>query len=401
MNAQPNHHSLFQFRHAAVIGSGLVLLVVAVSVWIAVDFGSSFEGESALMPDTDYFSEDYRIARDRFRRMVTEVGGRLDALPLTAQGPNGEDLTIDIGWFGAESPRRVLLHISGTHGVEAFAGSAIQLRLIESLRASPEGVATVFVHVLNPYGMAWLRRFNENNVDSNRNFLAEGEAYVGRPEGYDDLYDFLNPSRLPTVDLFAVHAGWLLFRHGRSTIEAAVVAGQYDYPEGLFFGGKELQEGVQLYTDFLVRHLGAAEKVFAIDIHTGLGPFGEDTILVSESRHDRLRRLLGDRVEALSAAEENVAYPIRGGHHEGVERILNGVDVDFVGQEFGTYGQVHVLGALRTENYFHHHGDRSLSSPYKTDLQDAFYPNDPSWREKVLMRGQALFDQAVAIRVAP
>lgn len=28
------------------------------------------------------------------------------------------------------------------------------------------------VHVLNPYGMAWLRRVNENNVDLNRNFRA-------------------------------------------------------------------------------------------------------------------------------------------------------------------------------------------------------------------------------------
>jgi hypothetical protein len=31
--------------------------------------------------------------------------------------------------------------------------------------------AVVFVHALNPYGMAWLRRVNENNIDLNRNFM--------------------------------------------------------------------------------------------------------------------------------------------------------------------------------------------------------------------------------------
>jgi hypothetical protein len=29
----------------------------------------------------------------------------------------------------------------------------------------PADAAIVLVHILNPYGMAWLRRFNENNVD--------------------------------------------------------------------------------------------------------------------------------------------------------------------------------------------------------------------------------------------
>ena len=35
----------------------------------------------------------------------------------------------------------------------------------------PEDVAIVLVHALNPFGFAWRRRWNENNVDLNRNFL--------------------------------------------------------------------------------------------------------------------------------------------------------------------------------------------------------------------------------------
>ena len=376
---------------------GFVLFVLAGLTWIAVDFGSPLKGENELMADTDYFSESYLVARDRFRLTVVEAGGSVESLPLIAKGPDGDDLTIDIGWFGTESPRRVLLHSSGLHGVEAFAGSAIQLQLLQHLPAITEETAVVFVHVLNPYGMAWFRRFNENNVDLNRNFVAPGEKYEGRPDGYDNLYDFLNPSSLRSVDLFSLHAGWLVLRHGMATLKRATVVGQYDYPEGLFFGGTEQQQGAQLYEDFLRRRLGTVEELFAIDVHTGLGSFGEDTVLVSEKEYDRVRKLIGDRVQAFSANEGNVAYRVRGGLHDRVPLLLNQAKVTFMGQEFGTYGPIHVLGALRKENYFHNHGDGNLHSPDNTDLKDTFYPDDPNWRRSVLRRGQELFESGIGL----
>src|SRR3954470_21464543 len=117
------------------------------------------------------FSPDYVTARSRFREKTVLAGGRLELLELGAKGPLEEDLTIDIAWFGSKTPRRIFVHSSGLHGVEAFAGSAIQLQwLDEGIPAPPDETAIVLVHALNPWGMAWLRRFNENNVDLNRNF---------------------------------------------------------------------------------------------------------------------------------------------------------------------------------------------------------------------------------------
>src|ERR1043165_5896020 len=125
-----------------------------------------------------FFSPDYFTARDRFRGMVRTVGGHLETISIDAKGPKDEDLGVDIAWFGAANPRRVLLHSSGVHGVEGFAGSAIQLQLLNNLPTLPKDAAVIIVHVLNPYGMAWLRRFNENNVDLNRNFVPD-EVYSG------------------------------------------------------------------------------------------------------------------------------------------------------------------------------------------------------------------------------
>src|SRR5437870_5200075 len=87
--------------------------------------------------NTSYFSADYSNARSRFREMAKRAGGLLEILPITAKGPKGEDLAIDIAWFGASNPERLLLHSSGLHGVEGFAGSAIQLQLLDSLPSIP------------------------------------------------------------------------------------------------------------------------------------------------------------------------------------------------------------------------------------------------------------------------
>jgi len=73
----------------------------------------------------DCFSEDYFTGRAQVRDAVGPAGGGLTALPIAARGPGDQELSIDVGWFGVENPKRALVHSSGVHGVEAFVGSAI------------------------------------------------------------------------------------------------------------------------------------------------------------------------------------------------------------------------------------------------------------------------------------
>src|SRR5438876_363535 len=198
-----------------------------------------YSRESNRSEVSAYFSADYTTARTRFREGVKNAGGRLESLELEAKGPNGERLSIDIAWFGSEKPKRVFVHSSGLHGVEAFAGSAIQLQwLKQGIPPIPEGTAIVLVHVINPYGMTWLRRFNENNVDLSRNFLAPREEFAGAPETYRKLDGFLNPKTPPTRDLFYLRAAWPLVRYRMASLRQAIAGGQYINPKGLFLDRK-------------------------------------------------------------------------------------------------------------------------------------------------------------------
>src|SRR5215471_7735163 len=224
--------------------------------------------------NTSFFSTDYFIARSRFREMTASAGGATESLVLDAKGPGGEQLTIDIAWFGAAEPERVLLHSSGLHGVEGFAGSAVQLQLLNALPAVPANGALIIVHILNPYGMAWLRRVNEQNVDLNRNSLFAPETYSGAPQMYARLDSLLNPPSPPSSDMYVAKVVWNVLCHGMPALKQAVAGGQYEFPRGLFFGGKRLQQELALYWAFLQKRVAIAKRIVAIDFHTGLGQYG-------------------------------------------------------------------------------------------------------------------------------
>lgn len=59
-----------------------------------------------------------------------------------------------------------VVHVSGTHGVEGFAGSAVQIAFLKGINENMLYLlpTIILVHAFNPVGMASFRRANENNV---------------------------------------------------------------------------------------------------------------------------------------------------------------------------------------------------------------------------------------------
>jgi hypothetical protein len=330
-----------------------------------------------------FFSPDYAGARARFRAAALRAGAALDALPLAARGPHDESLTIDIAALGARRPRQVVLHISGVHGVEAFAGSAAQLALLDAPPALPADAALVLVHVLNPYGMAWLRRTNEHNVDLNRNFHIDNGIWTGAPPLYKRLDDLLNPASPPARDAFMLRLGAAGLRHGVRAVRQAIAHGQHRYPRGLFYGGAELQPGSRLFIDWLQAQLGSAETMFAIDLHTGLGPHAGDTLIVEPGVGTTALQVLSHALQRPLAGGNAApaAYTVRGSLGAALPRLLPHTRIEFVLQEIGTWPVMRVLHALREENRWHHYGDGQLEHPAKQRLLEALCPAAPDWRE--------------------
>ena len=74
-----------------------------------------------------------------------------------------------------------------------------------------------------------------------------------------------------------------------TALKQSVAGGQCEFPKGLFFGGKQMEDGPRQYQAFVKERLAAAEKAIVIDVHTGLGKFAEDSLLVESEDFDRLR----------------------------------------------------------------------------------------------------------------
>jgi hypothetical protein len=254
-------------------------------------------------------------------------------------------------------------------------------------------MAIVVAHILNPFGMAWLRRVNENNVDLNRNFLPDGN-YNGAPPLYAAVNAFLNPPNPPSRDFYLIKALALAVRHGMTAAKQAVAGGQYEFPQGLFFGGKRLEQGPQKYLEFLKARLASAERILAIDAHTGLGRHAEDMILVEPESHGEARHIFRDSVPRIDP-RRNPAYQARGGLGPAVAQVAPGAHTLFVTQEFGTRNLISALHALREENRWAHYGTGAIDHPTKRALKQAFCPDDETWRAAVLLRGRGAIVRAL------
>ena len=326
--------------------------------------------------------------------MSTDAGGDLHAWEIIPpQDGETEGLTIDAAVFG-QGPKALILS-SGLHGVEGFAGSAIQLDLIQ--RGLPDDIRVVLVHALNPFGMAKSRRVNENNVDLNRNFLPDGEPYAGSSDGYQRLDHLLNPTTAAGKnDFMIVRTVFQILRHGYNTLKTAVVGGQYDFPKGLFYGGDSLQDAPRTLLAELPALLQGADEIVHIDFHTGLGKSGTYALLVDtdagSAQHLRFRDAYGERVQPWDA-DHGVAYKIRGGLPEAMVRLF-GDKTDVITCEFGTLPALKVLKALRTENQATHWGGDIKTA--KSALLAAFRPNSQAWERAIVEGGARVVNQAIA-----
>ena len=369
------------------------------------------------LPIDEAYSPDYATARERFRARATAAGARLSSYPVPASGYRDDALTVDVAELGHDSagPKSrgpCVVVSSGLHGVEGFFGSAIQLEALAQVEhgaISLDATRLVLVHALNPYGFAARRRTSEENVDLNRNFLGAEETYRGAPVGYAELETLLNPPTPPSRwELFRWQALARVLRHGEPFLGRAVAIGQYEYPAGLFFGGKSVTPVTRAIQELRTTWTVRSSEVVHLDLHSGLGPNGHSSLLLAEPPEAPsvawYRHHFGDDVQPF-ATDGGTAYPARGLMGRWLLENAAGTTYRFITAEFGTYSGLRVLSALRAENRAHHYGQAGsrANARAKERLVECFCPAAASWRERVLEQGSALVHRALTAgkRAAP
>lgn len=353
--------------------------------------------------DLAAYSESYAEARGKFLAAAEAAGLDVETHAHPLLGRDGETLALDVVHEGPRDAPSLLLVSSACHGIEGFAGSAVQTALLGDAawhaRLRERGVAVLYLHALNPYGFSWGRRTTQENVDLNRNFRDFHASAPANPH-YDTIAHWLVPPTWPPSAEVNAALGGFVAQHGVAALQAAVTAGQYAHPEGLFFGGTDPTWSHVTLRHVLQAHARRCTRLAWIDLHTGLGPSGVGERIWA-GRDDppalaRAKSWWGERVTSiydgsssaalLTGLMWNVAY------EECAQAEYTGIAL-----EFGTVPLLQTLEALRAEQWLENHpeADAARRVAIKQALRDAFFVDTPAWKQAVLAQAAEVARQAV------
>jgi len=349
------------------------------------------------------FSRDYVEARGKFRAAATAAGAEIQTYSLEHRGPDDLDLTTDTAWIGPRDARAVLVTVSGTHGVEGFFGSAVQVEWLRRIKgvALAGDIAALHIHAINPYGFSWLRRTNEDNVDINRNWMDFDTALPANP-AYDEISGDLCPSDWSAgaqKETWERLQGWI-GRHGFAAFQKAVSGGQWTHPTGLFYGGRRASWSRNTLTGIVTAELSRASRIALLDFHTGLGPHGYAEPIIGQPRADpafvRARSWIGGAAKSLYG-DGSVSAEIKGDGLTALPGLLPRATVDAIALECGIRPIMEVAQALRADAWLHAHGDplSDAAKPIKHSIRGAFHSDDPLWQGMALGQGIAACQAAI------
>lgn len=306
------------------------------------------------------------------------------------KGSEKESLYTDY-FYTPEKKRKVLLHISGVHGIEGYIGSLIQAEILTSLHKNEDlPFQLVIVHAVNPYGMSWFHRTNANNVDLNRNSLRD---YKLENPYFSHFRPFLNSPTVGAQILELIKALPVIAQIGVSKTVRAVASGQSDFPDCLFFAGNEMQEELKSLSHHLKEIISDDAEIFAIDIHSGLGEFAEEMLIVDSSEEPNPSAFFETcfRTKIVDPLKERNGYPAHGSIASLLKQLWPNGKIAHVFQEFGTRNFFWILRSLIKQNAFKAgEGDLTI---LKNSMLHSFFPAENRWREVCIAKGLERFQQ--------
>ena len=139
------------------------------------------------------------------------------------------------------------------------------------------------VHAVNPFGFSHYRRVNEDNVDLNRNFV-QFSGPMPHSKEFSEFRSFADQAIAEgRVGDDAEAAAHYLEEVGEPNFQRALTMGQYMDPTAIYYGGREPTWSNRTWRRFLDEALPGTSLVVHMDIHTGLGRKGEETLIYTRN----------------------------------------------------------------------------------------------------------------------
>ena len=356
----------------------------------------------------DVFFNEYDDVRAHLMDTVDELKNAGHAVQLSSHAIDEKDgLYIDSIYIPAtEKQSNLIVITTGVHGIEGYIGS-VMLDVfwgeIYETEINKANTGVLVVANVNPYGMKYHRRYNENNVDLNRNFILDWDSFdMTVNKDYPKVGSFLGPK--DTMGNIIGHElsfyGSMikeLIEDGADTISNALLGGQYEAPEGVYYGGNGDEASTTYLKDVFEQTLESEyENIVHIDVHSGYGPRYNmvifNSVFETMNEADSVTLFGYDNV---IAHDSEAFYPTTGDTTDFYYRLKEKLGTDntlfSTCFEFGTIGDSFLDSIIsmkytieENQNHWNPSNNATTNEIIKERYHELFYPTEKEWREKTI-----------------
>ena len=388
--------------------------MIVLSVLLALVLLATFLGPHLILsavrqpePAASYtysgsFYDSYEEVREHLQDLTKELGVELFSHPVDA----ADDLYIDSFYLPAGSEKTNLIVLTtGVHGMEGYIGATMLDVFFGEVYPAldQEDTGVLVVANVNPYGMKYHRRYNENNVDLNRNFIIDWNNFdLSSNKDYPKVINFLEPKGKIGNALwheagFFLKLGKEAIFTGADVISDALLTGQYESPQGVYYGGNGDEKSTAYLKNVFADCLdGEYENIVHIDIHSGYGPrynmviFNSvyETMTEAETKaafgYDYVISHDSESFYATTGDTTDFFYRLAESKNSDKELFSTCFEFGTIGDEF--FDTILSLKYTVDENRQHWYPTDNETSAeiVKENYFELFYPTETEWREKTV-----------------
>lgn len=357
------------------------------------------------------YSEKFLFNYDDVRANIRDRVSKLTADGISVEVSEyavdeSDDLYIDNIYLPSTDKKTNLIVLTtGVHGIEGYIGSVMLDvffdEIYPTLDTSETGI--LVIANVNPYGMKYMRRYNENNVDLNRNFIIDWDNFdLSLNKDYPEVKEFLQPEG-KIRNAFWHEIGFYMslakeaLTKGADKVSDALLSGQYEYADGVYYGGNGDEKSTTylkgVFDDCLE---GEYENIVHIDIHSGYGPRYNMVIFnsVYETMNEaETKQAFGyeyvishDSESFYATTGDTTDFFYRLAEKKNTEKELFSTCFEFgtIGDSF--FDSILSLKYTVDENRQHWYPseNKTISEVVRENYYELFYPTEAEWREKTI-----------------
>ena len=401
-------------KRKLLIISGAIVTILLLATFISphlILMADKQEEVADVYAYSEVFFDEYTEVRAHILETVDSLqadgyAAELHSYPVTVADTTDDDLYIDTIYIPSKSEETNLIVLTtGVHGIEGYIGSVMLDVFWKEIYpdVDVDNTGVLVVANVNPYGMKYHRRYNENNVDLNRNFILDWDTFdLTVNKDYPNVEEFLGPKKQMgnilwhEADFYTSMIGQII-QNGVDSISNALLGGQYEYAEGVYYGGTGDQVSTVYLKNVFEKTLESEyENIIHIDIHSGYGPRYNMVIFNSifdTTSEAETRAMFG--YDNIIAYDSEAFYPTTGDTTDYYYRLKEYMETDTAlfstCFEFGTIGDSFLDSIIsmkytieENQNHWYPSDNDITNKIIRERYQELFYPTEKEWREKTV-----------------